>query len=937
MRLIISIFISLSVLAAAMPLSVAQDVRQRTDVTIVQDALAQLPASSAEALEKEMEDLALSAPGSVGILAGMMVPASEGQNSKVEYAINGLVNYACSHEEGKYSEAVRQGLASAIEKCTDLPNRVFLLTQFGLLAQKDDVPVLLKYVQDEGTASVALGILTSIEGSEDAIMELVRTGGASRPLLADAVAVKGIGAAEPYILEWMEQLDGDRTADSDPSSKSDTPDFRSYCHALACCGTEASANVLLKNSVYDYMTLLGRLAGNGNEKAALARAKKMLKSGDVHIRCSALEIVLGIEGRNAMKYLMSALRSSDRDYRCAALGYAAAFADDTVYEEVAEAASKLGSVVLADVITWFGDRKAVSQLGFVIGNMSSQDEVTALAAICAAGKIGGDEAADALVSALELSPERADAACRALLSFDGDITDRIAEVLSGEGDSREYALRIATMRRMGSLAPQVFSLVDDSDPEIAASACRALCSIATVEDASRINVLLTDGRHENRKEYLQKALCKSLEALSPEHQYETVVSMMQAGGASHLYYPVLAQAGSCIKAVELLKKEYDEGASKEEAFAALLSVEDWNAGDVLFSIAKVDPADSEAALDRYVTLVAQSGHNASSKIQRYASVMALEPSPAVRNNVLRYLQYIPSMQSFLLASKYLDDPQTSYMAAAAVKSVASGTEDEIDYYALKTALEKAADIYAAAGGADDGYAVDEIRKMLAGLQPPAEKFVLPEDEAKAGYEVLFDGTDLSQWVGDTTGYTPVNGTIYVTAGYGNAKNLYTRKEYRDFIFRFEFCFVKPGVNNGVGIRTPMGKDAAYWGMCEVQILDHDDPIYKGLKEYQVHGSAYGIIPAKRVVHKPLGEWNTEEIKVVGDRVTVTLNGEVILDGNLRKACKGHNVAPDGGDKNPYTADHRNHPGMFNEKGHVGFLGHGEGIRFRNVRILDLNK
>ena len=295
------------------------------------------------------------------------------------------------------------------------------------------------------------------------------------------------------------------------------------------------------------------------------------------------------------------------------------------------------------------------------------------------------------------------------------------------------------------------------------------------------------------------------------------------------------------------------------------------------------------------------------------------------------------MPAFLLASKSLDNAETAYKAADAVKTIASRTTDEIDYNALKSSLEKAMEIYEAAGGADDGYAVDEIKKMLAGIQAPVEKFVLSEDEAKAGYEVLFDGTDLSKWTGNTEGYTPVNGTIFVTANYGNEKNLYTIKEYSDFVFRFEFCFVKPGVNNGVGIRTPMGKDAAYWGMCEVQILDHDDPIYKNLKEYQVHGSAYGIIPAKRVVHKPLGEWNYEEIRVVGDRITVTLNGEVILDGNLRKACKGHNVAPDGGKKNPYTVDHRNHPGMFNEKGHVGFLGHGAGIKFRNVRILDLSK
>ena len=71
---------------------------------------------------------------------------------------------------------------------------------------------------------------------------------------------------------------------------------------------------------------------------------------------------------------------------------------------------------------------------------------------------------------------------------------------------------------------------------------------------------------------------------------------------------------------------------------------------------------------------------------------------------------------------------------------------------------------------------------------------------------------------------------------------------------------------------------------------------------------------------------------MGDRITVTVNGEVILDGNIRKACQGHNIAPDGSNTNPYTVDHLNHPGLFNKTGHVGFLGHGAGVKFRNIRI-----
>lgn len=215
----------------------------------------------------------------------------------------------------------------------------------------------------------------------------------------------------------------------------------------------------------------------------------------------------------------------------------------------------------------------------------------------------------------------------------------------------------------------------------------------------------------------------------------------------------------------------------------------------------------------------------------------------------------------------------------------------------------------------------------------AQAHTATKEELKEGFKVLFDGKTMKHWTGNLTGYQMQEDFIYVTAQYGTEGNLYTKKQYSDFVLRFEFCFDKEGVNNGVGIRTPMNVDAAYEGM-EIQILDHDAPKYSWLKPYQVHGSVYGIIPAKRITSPKLGEWNTEEIRAEGDHITVTVNGEVILDGNIREACQGHNIAPDGG-KNPYTMDGKDHPGLFNKKGHIGFLGHGEGIKIRNVRVKEL--
>ena len=207
--------------------------------------------------------------------------------------------------------------------------------------------------------------------------------------------------------------------------------------------------------------------------------------------------------------------------------------------------------------------------------------------------------------------------------------------------------------------------------------------------------------------------------------------------------------------------------------------------------------------------------------------------------------------------------------------------------------------------------------------PRPEPFVLSEEEKKEGYKVLFDGTNMHEWTGNTTDYTSQNGEMVLDPKGGGKGNLYSKDQYSDFVFRFEFQLT-PGANNGLGIRTPMEGDAAYVG-TEIQILDNDADIYKDLKEYQYHGSAYGIIPAKRGYLKPLGEWNYEEVYLKGSKIKVTLNGTVITEGDLAEASKNG------------TADHRDHPGLKNTSGYIGFLGHGSPLKFRNIRIKDLSK
>ncbi|MEM7262025.1 MAG: DUF1080 domain-containing protein [Planctomycetota bacterium] len=196
------------------------------------------------------------------------------------------------------------------------------------------------------------------------------------------------------------------------------------------------------------------------------------------------------------------------------------------------------------------------------------------------------------------------------------------------------------------------------------------------------------------------------------------------------------------------------------------------------------------------------------------------------------------------------------------------------------------------------------------------------EEAKCwlsdGWKSLFNGRDLTGWVGATDNYEVRDGAIVCKEGRGG--NLYTADEYGDFVFRFEFQ-LPPGGNNGVGIRAPLQGDAAYAGM-EIQVLDNTAKKYEELKPWQYHGSIYGLVAAHRGSLRPVGEWNHEEIRVEGSRVTVILNGTMIVDADVARITE------------PLSG--REHPGRLRKRGHVGFCGHHDPVRFRRVAILPLD-
>jgi hypothetical protein len=207
---------------------------------------------------------------------------------------------------------------------------------------------------------------------------------------------------------------------------------------------------------------------------------------------------------------------------------------------------------------------------------------------------------------------------------------------------------------------------------------------------------------------------------------------------------------------------------------------------------------------------------------------------------------------------------------------------------------------------------------------------------ETGFTSLFNGKDLTGWVygrrangaenKSGQGYQVENGVIFSTKEDGG--NLYTEKTYSDFTLRFDFKLTE-NANNGIGIRAPLEGDAAYVGI-EIQVLDDGGSMYKSLQPFQYHGSVYGMFAPKRGFQKPVGEWNTEEITARGRQITIILNGTTIVDANLddvkdEAVLKAHRdlTKPEGS------------RGIANASGHIGLLGHGARVEFRNLRVKEL--
>jgi hypothetical protein len=240
-----------------------------------------------------------------------------------------------------------------------------------------------------------------------------------------------------------------------------------------------------------------------------------------------------------------------------------------------------------------------------------------------------------------------------------------------------------------------------------------------------------------------------------------------------------------------------------------------------------------------------------------------------------------------------------------------------NYYDRKAALAAKGPIRLQTHGAPIRWRNVAIREISG-----AEANQILAAHGKAGFKSIFNGKDFTGWAGDVENFEVVDGAIRCKTGKGGTP--YYEQDLTDFAVRLEFKLPKGG-NNGLALRYPGKGNTAYVGMCELQVLDDNYDKVKGkIDPRQVHGSAYGMVGAQRGFQRPIGEWNFQEVTVVGSTIKVELNGFIILEADLSKVDMATVMG-----KTP-------HPGKDRKNGFFGFAGHNDPAEFRQVSLKDLS-
>jgi HEAT repeat protein len=855
----------------------------RPERTSLDAVLFRFPAATAAERDALAEELLKSGPEAVAALCARLAPAGESDDAAARFALDALVLRAARPGADGERKSLVQALARALKAAASPEVKVFLIGEIRIAGGREAVGRLSDLLRDARTAEAAAGALASI-GGEDAeralIAALVGTSRETKAALIQALGRMRSRRAIPKLL---------------PFATGEVPPLRSAgLQALAEIGDRAASPAFRTISLLapagerlrmtSLLLLFGqRLRENGDNEAALEIGRGVLRGfvqpAESQFRCRALTLIFGILGPAALDDLVETAVSDDREVRVHALGLAASLPGPGPTARLLAAFAGAAPGIKADLLAALGRRGDAAALPVARDGLKDADLAVRLAAMAALSRLAGADAlADLLPFLSAGGPEEIAVVKDALLAAPAALAlSESGRLLDAVPAAAKVALlEVLSARRAEACADRILGLIRAETPEVAKAALLALEGVAGAADLPRLLSLLVESADPAETAPLQNALASAaLRVPDPDRRADPILAAFAyaSPAKSADLLRVLPKIGGT-KALGVVIAETRSADPLVQA-VAVYALSQWPeaaALDPLLETLRTNP-DLKArnlAFQGIARLSRQASLEPDERRRILTEAWALSGQPGEKKILLPGLGDVRTPEALALAAAALDDPDLRDLAAEAVLGIALPRPGVEGLAGVETALA----LRKAAHFLEVDYEIGRAEAHAAAIL------------VKEGFVPLFDGRTLAGWKGlvadppararmtaselraaqaaadeNMRRHWRAAGGVLLFDGTGHS--LCTARDFGDFELLVDWR-IEPQGDSGIYLR----------GSPQVQIWDPArwPEGSGGLYNNKAHPSK----PMKPA-DNPVGTWNTFRILMKGERVTVWLNGALVVD------------------------------------------------------------
>ncbi|HTI59161.1 DUF1080 domain-containing protein [Mucilaginibacter sp.] len=842
-----------------------------------------------KATELNANAAATAALGEIGVTAmlNMLQPNGTADNTHIYDAISGFSYYVTQNNKEAWRAMAVRAYSKALAKITDPYNGAFIISQLQIVGKDDAVPALRKYLNDARLCDPAARALVKVNSltAKAALLAALKTAqGDCKISLVEALgdsrntlAVKSINA----VIGKDKKL------------------TKVALYALANIASPVSINLMANaaqnvgltydetNATSSYLLYIENLGKHGQKATALRLAKtlqtKASLAGQVQTETAALKLQVDMQGAASVPLLIKVMQDNNAQYRKAALKFAGSYLTPAAANSWIAAMQKADNTRKAEIVTMLGLNHVQAALPAVVKELKNEDAGVVLAAIKASQQIGQDKVIDNLLALLNTGNADEIAAIRdALMVMKGKtVVDKTAKALPDANPQAQVALiAVLAERRAHNKVDIIMPLLNSPDASVRLAAYNSLKEIAGEDNLSQLFALLSKTTQADETAGVQAAIIAVFsQSKDARGQSAVVLEQMNAAPANKkpLYFNILASIGDKAS-LSAVSKAYDSG-DLDTKKAAVTALSQWADGSAVRELLHIGKDATDAGLQNrimrgLVELIGKSNYPADEKVIFLREAMDIARNTDQKKLVLEELANDKTYVALLYAGRYLDDPQLQTQASAAIVSI--GLSNPAFYgNDVRTIMNK---VIAMRRGGDGDYEREAIKKFVAEM---------PKDD---GFVDLFNYKDLTGWKGlvenpivrskmdaATLAKAQQKADSVMRKGWyvkdsilnftGEGENICTIKQYRNFDMYVDWK-IEPKGDAGIYLRG--SPQVQVWDTSRVDVGAQVGS--GGLYNNQAHESK----PLK-LADNAIGEWNSFHIIMKDDKVTVYLNGVLVVD------------------------------------------------------------